>query len=240
DGNIWFTEHHINQIGRITPAGVVKEFPLAPGALPSSLTSGPDGNLWFTDGVGKIGRISTTGNAVYIPLPGGVTAPTEISVGPDANIWFTDSGSDEVTRVTLPAFAQIAVYRKSTGQWFIHRAQDGGLTQVNWGVSSLGDLPVPGDYDGDGKTDIAVYRGSTGLWFIHRSSDGGLTQIAWGAPTLGDVPAPGDYDADGITDIAVYRSSTGEWFIRRSSDGGLTYEAWGAPTLGDVPVPARY
>jgi hypothetical protein len=122
----------------------------------------------------------------------------------------------------------IAVYR--SGDWFIHRSSDGGMTAVGWG--SVGDIPVPADYDGDGKTDIAVYR--SGDWFIHRSSDGGVTIVAWGIAQ--DIPVPADYDGDGKTDIAVYRD--GDWFIHRSSDGGVTIVAWGIAQ--DIPVAADY
>ena len=67
---------------------------------------------------------------------------------------------------------------------------------MGWGAptaSGLGDVPVPGDYDADGKADFAVYRATTGEWFIYRSSDGGLTHYNWGAPSLGDVPVRAKY-----------------------------------------------
>jgi len=50
----------------------------------------------------------------------------------------------------------------------------------------MNDVPVPADYDGDGKADIAVWRPGEGYWYILKSSDGGVVQIQWG--TVGDVP----------------------------------------------------
>jgi len=53
-------------------------------------------------------------------------------------------------------------------------------------AGSLNDIPVPGDYDGDGKTDAAVWEPGSGDWYIKRSSDGEPTVVSWG--TNGDEP----------------------------------------------------
>src|SRR2546422_184458 len=111
----------------------------------------------------------------------------------------------------------VAVFRPSTGTWYILRSSTGALKQVQWGGS--GDVPVTGDFDGDGKADVAVFRPSTGAWYVLRSSDGALQQVQWGS--AGDISVPGDYDGDGKTDVAVFRPSTGAWYVLRSSDGAL-------------------
>ncbi|MEU8076057.1 FG-GAP-like repeat-containing protein [Catellatospora citrea] len=113
----------------------------------------------------------------------------------------------------------LAVWRPSTGQWFINGVGTFGLGQA-------GDVPVPGDYNGDDKTDLAVWRPSTGQWFINGVGTFGLGQA-------GDVPVPGDYTGDGKADLAVWRASTGQWLIV----GGGTL---GLGQVGDVPVPGDY
>lgn len=61
DNNLWFTEAGTsldqNQptsqsfIGRVTPVGKVTLFPIpTTNVLPTGITKGPDGNLWFTEG----------------------------------------------------------------------------------------------------------------------------------------------------------------------------------------------
>src|SRR5258706_11344356 len=56
DGALWFIEagNQINQIGRITTAGVITEFPIPTiTAGASGITTGPDGALWFTEHSGN-------------------------------------------------------------------------------------------------------------------------------------------------------------------------------------------
>ncbi len=44
-------EPRANKIGRITPGGIITEYPLHPQVQtePRGITAGPDGNLWFTE-----------------------------------------------------------------------------------------------------------------------------------------------------------------------------------------------
>ena len=83
-------------------AGPIDEVSLASGSGPNSITSGPDGNLWFTE-VGKdaIGRITTGGVVTEFTqgLPANVT-PNIITAGPDGNLWFTENGLSAIGRIT--------------------------------------------------------------------------------------------------------------------------------------------
>lgn len=97
DGNVWFTEQLGKKIGRITPAGVITEFPISEAgshpASPDAITLGPDGNVWWADFI-SIGKITPAGTITrYFDLPSPSLTGKGITAGPDGNVWFTLNGS---------------------------------------------------------------------------------------------------------------------------------------------------
>jgi hypothetical protein len=117
---------------------------------------------------------------------------------------------------------------------------------VQWGLAT--DKVVPGDYDGDARTDVAVWRPTDGNWYWIRSSSktvgntpGATSSVTqWG--TAGDIPQPADYDGDKIMDFAVFRQNADPtqnfWYIRNSTGGTLTALEWGQQ--GDQPATSPY
>lgn len=128
--------------------------------------------------------------------------------------------------------ADTAVYRPSTGNWFVLNSGSNTFQSFQFGLN--GDIPINGDFDGDSRADLAIFRPSNGVWFFQRSSNGTTLGAQFGTGT--DKPVPGDYDKDGKTDIAVWRPSTGEWLILRSSDNFTSFFGFPFGQNGDIPI----
>jgi hypothetical protein len=117
-----------------------------------------------------------------------------------------------------------------SGIWHLdsngNRIYDAEDITATFGVSS--DLPVVGDWIGDGQAKIGVFQPSTGTWYLDNSGNGafdaGDVSSYFGGSI--DLPVAGDWDGDGKTNVGVFRSSTGTWYLDYNGNGG-----WGA---GDV------
>ncbi len=68
DGAMWFTDALADEIRRVTPTGVIVEWPVA--ASPEAIVAGADGSLWFVEeSAERVGRITTTGAVSEFPVP---------------------------------------------------------------------------------------------------------------------------------------------------------------------------
>lgn len=144
-------------------------------------------------------------------------------------------GGGKLIAVSEPtAPNDLAIWRKSTGTWWV-MDQDGSTTTEAFGM--YGDIPAPGDYDGDAKTDFCIYRPSEGNWYLLKSGSGNTLAVnAFG--NNGDEPAPADYNGDGKTEYAVFRPSNNTWYLQDTTQGYLG--SWVFGSAGDNPVPSDY
>lgn len=103
-----------------------------------------------------------------------------------------------------------------------------------WGIP--GDIPLIGDYDGNGIDDVGLYRGG---YFHINYSEPNAAEVSYqfGSPT--DKPLVGDFNGDGKADLALFRG--GIWYYASAQgdpNSSFTAVPFGLPT--DIPVPADY
>jgi virginiamycin B lyase len=106
DGNVWFSDTGLGEVGRITPSGQVTEF-IPPFHSAGVITTGPDGNVWFSslglNFTDNIAKITPAGQITTYQLPGMLKEVSGLTAGPDGNVWFTENdypSGEKVGRIT--------------------------------------------------------------------------------------------------------------------------------------------
>jgi RHS repeat-associated protein len=204
---------------RAEPHQAHHEYPLPTGSEPFGVTTGPDGNVWFTDeGTSKIGKTTTSGTITEYALPAG-SGPHGIVKGPDNNLWFSDRDSSKIGKITTSGV--ITEYALPTKSWpeGIAVGPDGNLWFADWGTGKIGKITTAGSI-----TEYALVTGSepTGIvagpdgniWFSN-FNDSTL------AKTLGKIAMSGgtatEYSITGYAQGIVSGPDGNVWYANPST-----------------------
>jgi streptogramin lyase len=93
DKRMWFTEFNTGNVGAVTSACVVTEYPLGfSPAQSNDIKLGSDNNLWETTDHNGIARITPSGSVSTFSLTDSNDAqPTSLTLGGDGNMWFLEA-----------------------------------------------------------------------------------------------------------------------------------------------------
>jgi hypothetical protein len=103
-----------------------------------------------------------------------------------------------------------------------------------------GDLPVAGDWDGDGRDSVGVYRPSTFTFYLRNALSSGVADVSIviSFAQAGDLPITGDWNGDGRVTPGMYRPSTGTFRLSNTFTSGSATRDWsyifGSP--GSSPI----
>ncbi len=143
---------------------------------------------------------STTGQAVDQGTPLGLVGSSGGSTGPHLHF------EERLNRVDQRSYFHRTPFTM-------------GTTQAS---QSCGDVPVVGDWDGNGTSNVGVQRRSTTPVFTLKRPGKATLSIPFGWRT--DQPVSGDWDGDGSIDIGVLRPSSQQFVLRKPGGGTTTFK----------------
>lgn len=225
-------------------------FPTTPGALKTSapgITAGnSDGFVAKVDGTFNDGVGVFRGSSQFI-LSNSTNAPDD-----DINTTLTQAGNFPVTADwDRDGDDDLGVYNSNTGQFLIRTRVKFCpicppiVSNVTVNFGQAGDLPVTGDWNGDGFDTVGVFRPGAGQFFLNNDQLSTLSaatitlqpQITINFGIAEDQPMAGDWDSDGEDSVGVFRPSAGQFFLTNDNELGANVDIGGNFGIAeDLPV----
>jgi streptogramin lyase len=267
DGNLWFTEENQigppanGAIGKITPVGVITQYPISPTALPESIVAGADGNLWFADtGNNAIGKITPAGVITEYPISTANDGPTVVAKGPDGNVWFNENNGQIPKLGEISPAGNITEHPISQGAYVvlgIAAGPDGNIWYTdhnNYAVGRIApagtstEFPVPLVFDLPGNTNTpgAITAGPDGnMWFVDANERIGRvtlntqSNVTISAGFTGNWFEPAEAGYGFSIEVLPNNEMLAQWYVF-APNGGQSWIVATGPITGNTAVLQGY
>jgi hypothetical protein len=116
--------------------------------------------------------------------------------------------------------AGIGTFVPGSATWSLRSTPSAGPADV--GTFQFGaNMPVVGDWNGDGKDDIGTFNAATATWSLRYGTSAGTPDAGvFVFGKAGTLPVVGDWNGDGRDDIGVYDPKKAQWFLRLGASAG--------------------
>jgi len=210
------------------------------GGADLTIALGQNGDLpvtgdWDANGVTDVGVLQTSGEFL-LRLDENSTVTVQFFQPPPDNLPvagdFDGDGFDTIGTYATTADEPFFLLSNS-------RAVESVLAkpEILFFLGKQGDLPLAGDWDGDGIDTVGVYRPATSEFFlVNDFVSGEVTTFVFGIK--GDLPIAGDWDGDGVDGVGVYRKLGTT--MRLTDDFGVTERFFRFAEEGDLPVAGNW
>ena len=209
DGKVWFIDSDHSQVDSITTSGTVATVYTSTTPL-ATIATGPDGNLWFSDG-SQIDRLTPAGTVSHFALTSGAYL-SGIAVGPDGNLWAVDANNQQVDKVTPGG--TVTSYNEPSGLFGVGIAAgaDGYLWISSSDTARLSTSGVfSGVYSDGSASPIQLSTGPDGRVWFGDDNSGGIFELSDGGsykPLNVTIPEPSTLAPATGTALSV---SNGTW-----------------------------
>jgi hypothetical protein len=165
---------------------------------------------------------------------GGPNQQFNLGVAGDVPLMADWLGSGVATAAVVRGVRHGTVGRSSL-TWHLRQIEGAGQPDLVFDFGQPGDIPVAGDWVGNGVHTVGVVRGN--LWQLRTRNAAGPADISFTFGQAGDIPVVGDWNGDGRDGIGVVRGT--RWLLRNTATPGPPDHefdfgtATGRPVVGD-------
>ena len=117
---------------------------------------------------------------------------------------------------------------RNGNQWLLRNDNSAGPPEIQFEFGKPGDIPVVGDWDGDGVFGIGVRKADRFIWELRETASPGAPDRRFRYGKKTDIPITGDWNGDGSTGVGAVRElartdakPTTEWRLRHTADAGF-------------------